>query len=332
MPDSSDCVFYLYYNQEEAKKGSKYGGTGFFVSVPSTKDSRYDYHYAVTNYHNIKNGHTTIRVKMQNGEYDFFDPIPDIEWKHIPGGGDVAVAALNHILMGDKYEATAIPVGLFATKKIVKEKDIYVGDDVFMVGRFIEYDGGPTNLPAARFGHISIMPTKITPMDNGDTESYCIDCHSRSGFSGSPVFTYNPPGNNLDKIFRYGNTMSDNSLMYFLGIHWAQFPERWEITEKDKLKKTSALKIKGKFIEGVSGMTCVMTPEPIIEVLNMAQFKEQRRKGDIELEADFRRHGYPPKPETARRPIPDSENPQHKEDFNSLLTLAAKKKPPTDET
>lgn len=64
----------------------------------------------------------------------------------------------------------------------------------------------------------------------------------------------------------------------------------------------------------------------------MPQFQDQRRKGDIELDVDFRKHGYPPKPETAREPILDTENPQHKEDFNSLLTAAVKKKPPADET
>ncbi len=322
-PRILDCVFFLYDNREEAQKGSKYGGTGFFVTVPSAIDKRYDYHYAVTNYHNIEDRHTTIIVKMKNGEYDFLELIPDIDWRYIKGGGDVAVAEVDNILKSNKYDTTHIPISLFAMDNIVKRWGISVGSDVFMVGRFINHDGGPANFPAARLGHISMMPTPIPHMRNGVKDSYCVDTHSRSGFSGSPVFVYNAPGNNLDKCFRFGSPLTDNSRLYLLGIHWGQFPEICEITEKNKSKRT---------LDIVSGMTCVMTPEPIVEVLNMDHFKKQRSKGDIELQEDFEKHGYPPKLETAKQPIPKSDNPRHKEDFNSLLTAAVKKKPPTDET
>lgn len=336
MPEISNallnCVFYLYRNREEAEIGSEYGGTGFFVGVPSKKDTNYDYHYAVTNYHVVKDGFTTIRVKMRNGEYDFLEYIFDIDWKYIPGGGDVAVAALGETLHGDKYDAEVIPISLFAIERIVQEKQICVGDDVFMVGRFIDYDGGPTNLPAVRFGNISVMPTNILTMKNGVKKSYCIDLHSRSGFSGSPVFVYGAPGRYLDMAFRSRNKIIGGSLLYLLGIHWGQFPEYWKITEKENLEETPELTIEGNYVKGVSGMTSVMIPEPILDALNMPQFEEQRRKGDIELEKDFRKHGYPPEPETAKEPIANTDNPQHKEDFNSLLTAAVKKKPPADET
>jgi hypothetical protein len=72
------------------------------------------------------------------------------------------------------------------------------GDDVFMVGRFIDHDGGNKNRPALRFGNISIDPTPIM-QDNGvRVPAYCVDLHSRTGFSGSPVFVYRTPGPDLD--------------------------------------------------------------------------------------------------------------------------------------
>ncbi len=45
--------------------------------------------------------------------------------------------------------------------------------------------------------------------------------------------------------------------------------------------------------------------------------------------------GFPAEAETSKSEqeiIPDTDNPQHKEDFNSLLSAAVKKKPQDDET
>ena len=50
--------------------------------------------------------------------------------------------------------------------------------------RFIDHDGGQKNQPALRFGNVSMNPTPIR-QDNGvEAEAYCIDLHSRSGYSG----------------------------------------------------------------------------------------------------------------------------------------------------
>ena len=59
-----------------------------------------------------------------------------------------------------------------------------------MVGRFVDHDGGPTNLPAARFGNISIGPSKIRSELGKYVDTICLDTNSRTGFSGSPVYVY----------------------------------------------------------------------------------------------------------------------------------------------
>ncbi len=53
-------------------------------------------------------------------------------------------------------------------------------------------------------------------------ESYCVDMHSRSGFSGSPVFVYRTPGGD----FSEKGVINLSRFMMFLGIHWGQFPEK----------------------------------------------------------------------------------------------------------
>ena len=68
------------------------------------------------------------------------------------------------------------------------EGHIGPGEDVFMVGRFVNQDGGATQ-PALRFGNISSMPAEMTIQKfRRKRPYYLIDMHSRLGYSGSPVF------------------------------------------------------------------------------------------------------------------------------------------------
>lgn len=278
------CVFYLYNNPSDAKAGVEFGGTGFFVTIPSEKDSRHLYVYAVTNYHVIKSGATTIRINTANGATDIME-FPISDWKYIPRGGDVAVCSVTNYYKD--HDIKSIPISLFATKSIIDKKHIGIGDDIFMIGRFIDYDGGPINSPAVRFGNISVMPVLIKEMKNGGKDSYCLDLHSRSGFSGAPVFVYRTPGNDIKTSMRRGVNIISGGFMYFLGIHWGQFTEEWTITKKGK----------SNYIKGLSGMTCAMPPEPILEALNIQSLKDERLRGDIALEKKFEIYGYPPNEE-----------------------------------
>ena len=287
------CVVYLYQNRKNAESGSEYGGTGFLVSLPSEKDNRYYYVYAVTNYHVIAKGATTIRVGTESGKPDILE-FSENDWKYVPGGGDVAVCSLRGHLREDYHKATVIPLTSFATKNIIDQHRIGIGDDVFMVGRFIDHDGGPSNSPAVRFGNISVMPMPIEPMANGVKDSYCIDLHSRSGFSGSPVFVYRTPGNDIEQSFLMGASRITAGFLYFLGIHWGQFPEVWEIGGKEKTDEVALGLIGGgKYVKGFSGMTCVMPVEPILDALNIQSLRDERSRGDAELENKFETSGYP---------------------------------------
>jgi len=95
-----------------------------------------------------------------------------------------------------------VPPSGFVTDEIISSKSIGLGDGVFMIGRFIDHAGEGTNYPAARFGNISIMPTMIDLGDGYGGECYCLDMHSRTGYSGSPVFVYRTSNTNLDAIFK----------------------------------------------------------------------------------------------------------------------------------
>ncbi len=280
-----DSVFYLYRNRSDAENGANYGGTGFIVAVLSEKfPDKYVYVYGVTNWHIVlRDGCSVMRLNTLDSKNDIFEFEPT-EWEWIPGQDDVAVSPEIQINI-DLHAAQWVSTNLFATEERIAKNGIGVGDDVFMVGRFINHDGGPTNSPAVRFGNISVMPTPIVQPNGYRGRSYCIDLHSRTGYSGSPVFVFRTPGNDLDESFRTGRISISGGFLALLGIHWGQFPELWEVTGSGELSETArqGLITEGKYIKGMSGMTCVIPAYKILELLNTKKLKDKRMEGDAQL-------------------------------------------------
>jgi hypothetical protein len=325
-----NSTFYLYASREAAQNGSEFGGTGFLVGIPSEKfpQSRAGISiYGLTNRHlAIDTGFSVIRINRSDGGVDIFE-FDNSEWTSHPDGSDIAVSPELNLSDPAHGALTAIYPTAFATKNIIAEHNIGVGEDVFMIGRFIDHDGGPTNSPAARFGNISLMPSKIEHKGKY-IESYCIDMHSRSGYSGSPVFVYRTPGSDLNDAFNgAGNFNLNITFLFLLGIHWGQFPEEWEIVDGIKKKEESKQMefVKGKYVKGTSGMTIISPAWHILDILNTEKFRKERMKKDDELSNILSTNSGPIE-ESANQDI----NPSHREDFNNLLDEAVKGKPSDD--
>lgn len=281
-------AFYLYASRIEAEAGKDPGGTGFIVGHQETPSGPMFY-YAVSNWHvACDGGYSVIRLNRKDGGVDIIDLDPS-EWEFVPGGVDVAVVEIK--LDGRVHLAHSISTPLFASGN----SSIGVGEDVFMLGLFADHSGIATNVPAARFGNISMLPSRRAPIQqptgyNG--ECYVIDLHSRSGFSGSPVFAFRTLGSDLTAINpgevemdnwagRVTFKLKDNSIMFkFLGIHFGQFPERWEIQKGTSVAeaKRKHLITDGAYVEGLSGMTCVIPSWRVLEVLNMPRLVERRAR------------------------------------------------------
>ena len=334
-------VFYLYASRDDALAGVNPGGTGFVVDTGVLFDGASNtytllHYYGVTNWHVACDGFPVIRLNTVDGGVDVLEFNPD-QWEFLPGKYDVAAIPLSS-LDGKIHAVQSISIGLF-----VQEHSPYaVGDDAFMIGLFLDHAGITTNVPSARFGNISMLPNwraTIKQSTGYDGVSYVLDMHSRTGFSGSPVFAYRTFGSNLEDSFglrfdhleiddwgndvRRSGRLQVSTSFNFLGIHWGQFPEEWEINSKKPLAKSEAkrkaLLVEDAYIEGMSGMTCVIPAWEILEVLNMPKLKKRRDEVDA---ADRRKLPRSPKPESASPPAKD-ENPKHREDFNSLLRKAA---------
>jgi hypothetical protein len=330
--DLLDTVVYLYRNEAEAKVGKDFGGTGFLVGLPDeTYPDRATYFYAITNWHvACDGGFSTIRVNNKDGSADIFEFGPE-EWHFVPRY-DVAVIPMP--FNPSRLKAAMLPTQLFVNKEMFNQElvgtqgALGVGSDVFMIGRFIDHDGGQTNRPAARFGHISVLPAPIIQSNKIKADSFCIDMHSRTGHSGSPVFVYRTPRTEVGFV----QTVHNNSYFGVLGIHWGQFPELWEIKKGAERAESEArsLILEGQYIKGQSGMACVLPAWSIMEVLTMPKLKELRREHTkVKLEPQLKRDGLPPTPETAAPPATDA-NPNHREDFTRLVGAAARKREPED--
>jgi hypothetical protein len=297
-PEHLLTTFYLYDSKNDALKGRRFGGTGFFLGVPSGVNSTKHHLFAVTNWHvAIKDKLRVIRINKKDGGIEIFET-SSRDWRYRKGWHDVAIMPFRD-LNDEVYDIGIIDAGMLVTDTHLKEQRIGVGDDVFMVGRFVDHDGGETNRPAARFGHISMMPeVPIEQPTGAKLPSFCLDMNSRTGFSGSPVFVYRTLGGELANIGK--GHFAENQFLSCLGIHWGQFPEEWELTRDQTLRASARREalVPGDRFKGWSGMTCVSPGSAIIDLLNEDQFlKSHIAKGDEGLRMEYRRNGWPPSPE-----------------------------------
>lgn len=191
------------------------------------------------------------------------------------------------------------------------QEAITPGEDVFMIGRFVDFDGRELNAPSMRFGHISVLAAGIKQPNGCTKNSLIVDMHSRTGYSGSPVFVYRTPGSFLEDfdgdlqnaVSRFGHYMK------LLGIHWGQFPESWRVDEK----KTSAVQqaslvTDGRYVEGLSGMTCVAPASAIMEALNDPRLRQAREKSDGALDT-----------KAAASPLPEAASSSSMKDVQSSV-------------
>lgn len=203
MPRINDyithSVFFLYPSRSAAEKNKKSGGTGFRVCVASERHLGFSHFYAVANAHVVhaaKDPAPVIRHSMaaryhparhfMTGERDFIELQPEQWIAHKDRTVDLAITPLgffptNSILLG------GIPSFTLLTHEVVRVFDIGLGDDVYMIGRFIHHDGKYFNQPSVRSGIISMMPDLIELEESGPPEEgFLIEMRSLGGFSGSP--------------------------------------------------------------------------------------------------------------------------------------------------
>jgi hypothetical protein len=291
MPRINDnllqCVFYLYPSIEEAKKGERVGGTGFFVYVrdkarPDT--SHYCHFYAVTCLHVIEEGATVIR--LNSWPECTIKPLTRSHWIPHPKRVDIAIAPVNFWpTVGTHFYA--FDAEQIITPDVIKGWDVGIGDEVMMLGRFSEHDGGDYNMPSARSGIISMMPHprgRLAYFDGEDKHDiFLVEMRSLFGFSGSPMFWQLPLiAPHLWGVHRINfqrELAPDITGPWLLGVDCGKFPYDVNVHERDSGRKTDLV------ARAHSGHSVVAPGWELKEFLDREEFVVARKKRDIEMEA-----------------------------------------------
>jgi Trypsin-like peptidase domain len=277
-----DGVVFLYASEDDARAGVEFGGTGFLMCVdPSPGLNPAEPHvYVVTNAHVIEMGFTVVRGTGSDGR---IRTVPlATAWVPHPDGDDVALAAVE---MTDEFRRTYVPFEMAVTPELFENEELSPGDEAFFIGRFVFRDGRSANTPTVRFGSIAQVGgdpilQKDRPSGRRFQESFLVECHSLSGFSGSPVFAYRGArlkgGDDANSVVlapMVGNRV------YLLGIDWGSDP--WTAPVLDSA--TDAPVQPGEYVKASSGMAAVVPAWKIRGVLDEDKLRDAREEREREM-------------------------------------------------
>ncbi len=318
------CAAYLYHSGQDAIEGAHSGGSGFLVGVPVGYDvgdwksrPRGRHIYAVTNSHVIKDRASVIRLNAKKGETKVID-LPPESWIHHPKGDDIAVTPIELDRELYKFKYLAVGEDMFVTPERLKDRAIGPGDETFTVGRFVARDERQSNAPIVRFGHIAGLGTEMIDQgkerDYFKQESFLVESHSISGFSGSPVFIWVPFERTVNfrdekkqsEFRRQARSYQYAPREYFLGVDWGHL-EDWSPPG----------------MAGVVPAWKLLEVLSIPEVVEMRQQKEQSESKIMRAKLDVRERPMQKSRAGESVPVPT------KSQFLSDLNKATRRKKPS---
>ncbi len=267
-----DCVIYLYRTSDDAQRGERVGGTGFIVRVNAVVEGASHHLYAVTNKHVIRKGQATvIRINTPDGGFHVMESA-SMDWVDHWAADDLSVLPLPHVTP-NLYAYRSIPTQLFITKELLLTYNLGIGDDVFLVGRFINHEGKQRNLPAVRFGNIAMMPTEPIRNEEGlAQESFLVELRSQGGYSGAPVFVWRPAeGVNVSPTAGLFNQAVHGP--WLLGVNWGHLPLDSPVREPDGTPVSE-----GWIVSGNTGMANVVPAWKLVELLDSKELVLQRQR------------------------------------------------------
>lgn len=266
------CVVFVCY---KSTNEMKLAGTGFFVGVPLEVEGTVLNHiYLITARHIIdaiekRSSDKTVylRMNLNDGGATFVGTKID-EWRFHPKESNADVAALSWAPPLKTFDLRYIGTELAVTEDIINKENIGVGDDVFLVGLFVNHFGSKQNLPIIRVGNIASMPEEKVYTDYGGIDAYLVEARSIGGLSGSPVFAF------IGAMRRIGGDTHlgrEGPLFYWLGLMHGHF--ELSKLELDNLGEDSLTNTKIN-----TGIAIVVPTWKILEVINQEVFMKAREK------------------------------------------------------
>ncbi|MGB6158113.1 MAG: hypothetical protein WBH45_07525 [Acidobacteriaceae bacterium] len=187
--------------------------------------------------------------------------LPPLQWQFSTDPSvDLAVAPLG--LDRSKVDFLVIPEPIFATKDVVKSRQIAEGDSVMFAGFFAQFPGQKKIEPVIRQGILAMLPDEDMPTTlQLPGKLYLADLHSFHGNSGSPVFV------NLGGM-RNGAVIVGET--YFLIGVLSGY-----LYESEDLRLDTAATFIGEG-HANSGITTIVPVDQLKEILDTPEFVRQR--------------------------------------------------------
>jgi len=260
------CVFFLCSPKQLINGiGVSLVGTGFIVSIPLKNKPEKSFLYLVTAKHvaeRLAGKPYLIRMNTKKGSYNYISGAGET-WFYHPTDDSVDVAVFPYAPSADVYQYKTISIASFLTDEIIEQKNIGIGDEVFITGLFAHACGSQRNQPIIRMGNIAMMPDEPLPTETGNMEAYLIEARSIGGLSGSPAFVYETVPVGL------GN-------FYLLGLMHGH----WDIPPGKKNDFHINDEIFGKVNMGIA---IVVPAKIILEVINHPKLVELRKAAEEKL-------------------------------------------------
>jgi len=305
-------------------------GTGFIIGV---RHKESDFHFIATADHvvDLVTG-PSIWVRM-NTRDGVAGPTMKIEKNaKLPIDRKLDLAILPLPQIGPTYMAGSILIDRVQYNSILE--DIWkpeLGLEVATVGLYTSHFGQVKNIPVVRVGHIALLPDEPVLTTRGFIQAYLVETRTIAGLSGSPVFLNIPHmrvhGTKVE--IREGIGLVLMGMM--LGYHLVASADDQIIVPANQ--GDDARSGKPSLDDRNTGFAVVIPIERIFDVMESDDIKKAL-DGAIDRDlrgARYREAGAALKPVSAAKidPSPKDENPQHREDFTSLLGKAART-PPQD--
>lgn len=141
----------------------------------------------------------SIRANSKDGHAILIDTKTS-EWRYHPEDASVDVAVLP-MMPFPEMDHLVISTDTCITDEQMRQYEVDVGDEVFVVGLFHHHAGERRNIPVIRVGNIAALAEEKVKTDLGLMEAHLIEARSIGGLSGSPVFL------NLGVVRYFGGQM-----------------------------------------------------------------------------------------------------------------------------
>ena len=274
VPDEvRKCVVFLMCQKAD---GMYPVGTAFFVGWPSQVPGK-QYTYLVTAKHVIDgirthgtDGKVYIRANLRAGGFGTL-ATPEENWRgpdeREPEYIDIAVLPW---VPNKEIDYAIAPLSMFVSDEIRQAIDL--GDELFMIGLFVNHYGRERNIPVVRVGNLAGMPEEAVQTDHGPMQAYLAETRSLGGLSGSPTFVM-LGGQRLRR--GGGMVITAGIQFHLLGVmrgHWDAELEPAD-TVLDAADHRELVNM---------GIAIVIPSEKIVKVIDQDDLREQRQRLDAQ--------------------------------------------------